>query len=282
MSVARWSAVVPARQWPREDAALGALGDALPEVITGSRPIAEVHRLDLALFVVFEEAALRVSGSLTRRAPSERALSFAAQQTVDEARHREIFCRRFDVSCAAAGLPAGDTRAILIPPLLRFIDLCYEVADSGRFAEGLTLMNLVLEGMAYPLYQYEVRYWRPLDPYLAGLIESAFADESRHVALGAALVREVLDGDPAGKARVERTLREARATMREVFAYYVRKFVGLFDAVARRHGALFAGAEVAPGRRIADTPYQDQIAIIQHSIDTEHARLLARAGLGED
>jgi hypothetical protein len=59
----------------------------------------------------------------------------------------------------------------------------------------------------------------------------------------------------------------------------VRKFVGLFDAVARRHGALFANAEFEPGRRLADTPYEEQIACIRHSIDTEHARLLARAGL---
>ena len=68
--------------------------------------------------------------------------------------------------------------------------------------------------------------------------------------------------------------------MGEVFDYYVRKFVGLFDAVARRHRTLFADAELEPGRRLADTPYEEQIASIRHSIDTEHARLLGRAGLG--
>ena len=47
------------------------------------------------------------------------------------------------------------------------------------------LTNLVLEGMAYPLYGYEERYWKPVDPYLARLIASAFADETRHVAFGA-------------------------------------------------------------------------------------------------
>ena len=67
--------------------------------------------------------------------------------------------------------------------------------------------------------------------------------------------------------------------MGDVFAYYVRKFVGLFDAVARRHGALFAAAEFEPGRRLVDTPYRDQIACIRHRIETEHARLLGRAGL---
>jgi len=38
-----------------------------------------VHRLDLCLFVVFEEAALRVSGALVRHAPTADALAFAAQ-----------------------------------------------------------------------------------------------------------------------------------------------------------------------------------------------------------
>ena len=59
----------------------------------------------------------------------------------------------------------------------------------------------------------------------------------------------------------------------------VRKFVGLFDAVARQQPELFAGAELVPGRLIADTPYEEQVAVIHASIDTEHGRLLARAGL---
>ena len=42
---------------------------------------------------------------------------------------------------------------------------------------------------------------------------------------------------------------------------------------------LFADAEAKPGRRIADTPYADQVAHILHCIDTEHSQLLAQAGL---
>jgi hypothetical protein len=49
--------------------------------------------------------------------------------------------------------------------------------------------------------------------------------------------------------------------------------------VARRHRYLFAGAVFQPGRLLADTPYEEQIAAIRHSIDVEHGRLLARAGL---
>ncbi len=279
-SISRWTSVVPARQWAREDEALDAMGAELPELILSSRPLAEVHRLDLALFVIFEEAALRVSGALTRRAPTTDALAFAAQQTLDEARHHEMFRRRLDVARASAGMDRAEALdAMLIPPLRTFLGRCYEVADTGSFLEAMTLMNLLLEGMAYPLYAYEERYWQPVDPFLARLVRSAFNDETRHTALGAAMVGSLVADDPVMRARVRRLCAEARGLLAEVFRYYVRKFVGLFDAVARRHPEIFVGAELAPGHRIAHTPYEEQIAMIHASIDREHGRLIARAGL---
>lgn len=277
-SIGGWTKRVPQLQWAREDAAQH--DDALPEVVVASRPLAEVHRLDLSLFVVFEEAALRVSGALTRRAPTVDALNFCAQQTIDEARHTEVFRRRYAQARAAAGLPPTQgLEGILIPPLKRFLDHCYEVADRGSFIEGLTLINLVLEGMAFSLYAYEERYWKPVDPWLARTVRHAFADESRHCAFGANLVAELLKDDPARRAQVAKLCREARTAMAEVFAYYVKKFVGIFDAVAKQHRDLFAGAELAPGKLISQTPYQEQVAMIHHSIDVEHARLIAKAGL---
>ncbi|MBM4255106.1 MAG: hypothetical protein FJ147_04325 [Deltaproteobacteria bacterium] len=279
-SISRWVDAVATRQWPREQASFLACGEAVPEVILSSRPLAEVHRLDLALFVVFEEAALRVSGALTRLAPTVEAMSFSAQQTLDEARHHELFRRRLELTSQALGLDgATATDAILIPPLRQFIDRCYEVADSGLFVEALTLMNLILEGMAYPLYSYEERYWQPLDPFLAQLIRSAFIDETRHVAFGTAIVQRLLHDVPEHRNRVITLCREARMVMNEIFRYYIRKFVGLFDAVARRHGEHFADIEIAPGQLIVDTPYQEQVSIIHSHIDTEHTRLLGRAGL---
>lgn len=277
-SIARWTRDVAARQWTRDNGDLAGIGDAIPECIATSRALAEVHRLDLCLFVVFEEAALRVSGALTRCAPNAESLAFSAQQTLDEARHHEMFARRLSASVGTFG---GSDRVqdIIVPPLQRFLDLCYEVTDRGTFVEGLVLMNLVLEGMAHPLYAYEQRYWRPADPYLTRLIASAFADETRHVALGAATVRDALEKDTSARARAQTLVREGRQIMSEVFDYYIRKFVGLFDAVARRHQTLFAHAEFEPGRLISETPYADQVNAIRFRIDEEHGRLLGRAGL---
>lgn len=279
-SIKHWVNKVPVRQWQKADQVLLQMGTTLPTAIAESRPLAEVHRLDLSLFVVFEEAALRISGALTRSAPNEDALNFSAQQTLDEARHREIFWQRLSDSCQASGqAQAVISEAILTPPLRRFLEHCYEVVDSGEFIEGLVLMNLVFEGMAYPLYAYEQRYWQPVDPYLAALVNSAFIDESRHVAYGAYIVNQLLQGDSARQAKVRKLCQEASLAMGEIFTYYIHKFVKLFDSVARLHQDLFATAEFAPGRLIATTPYQEQIAVIQASITQQHTELLARAGL---
>ncbi len=280
LSISRWLDSVVSDQWTREAHALELLGEELPELILSSPPLAEVHSLDLALFVVFEEASLRVSGALTRLSPSVDALNFSAQQTLDEARHHEVFRRRLDLASVASGQSlSAATEAILIPPLRRFIERCYEVADGGSFIDGMVLTNLVLEGMAHPLYSYEERYWKPLDPYLARLVRGAFVDETRHVAFGARVVRTLLRDDPARRTKAAALCAEARLAMGEVFGYYVREFVGLFDSVTRLHPEVFADAELAPGRLIRETPYEEQVAMIHASIDKEHARLIARAGL---
>jgi hypothetical protein len=280
LSISRWVDVVAAGQWTREGRALEAIGETVPDLILDSPPLAEVHCLDLALFVVFEEASLRVSGALTRLAPSLDALNFSAQQTLDEARHHEMFRDRLQAAAKAEGIETAEaTEAILIPPLRSFMDRCYEVADGGSFIEAMVLMNLVLEGMAHPLYSYEERYWKPLDPYLARLVRAAFTDETRHVAFGADVVRTLLRDDPDRRAKASALCAEARLAMDEIFTHYIHEFVGLFDAVARLHPDRFAGAEIAPGRLIAETPYDEQVALIHASIDREHSRLIARAGL---
>ena len=277
-SIDRWVSHVPRRQWLREEDRWREAGEAIPAIIVENRGLAEVHRLDLSLFVIFEEAALRVSGALTRSAPDAESLNFCAQQTLDEARHLEMFQQRLALADAAHGRHS-QARSVMSPPLARFIERCYEVVDRGDFVEGLVLMNLIFEGMAYPLYAYEERYWQPVDPFLASLVRSAFADESRHVGYGAGLVKAQLARDAAKRESVAALCAEATRAMAEVFDYYVRTFVSLFDAVARRHGGLFGDAEFSPGRTIAATPYEEQVRGIQASMNHEHAKLLARAGL---
>ena len=150
LSIERWTRDVAVRQWRRDDAALTEVGAALPEPIARERSLAEVHRLDLSLFVVFEEAALRVSGALVRRAPDAQAMAFAAQQTLDEARHHEMFARRLAASTGAWGRSAGG-EDILIPPLRKFL---------AQFQDILVILLLIPATVSAAVWLYEHRRHR--------------------------------------------------------------------------------------------------------------------------
>lgn len=269
--------------------------EAIPAAIISSRPLAEVHRLDLALFVAFEEASSRLSAAL---APSLPDCAPLAEQARDDARHHAAFRRRLALSLGAthhgrgadmetnllrllrgekAPAPAPLSpdevaQAVVIPPLRRFFQRCDATARGGSALDTVTLLNLVLKGTAAPLYAREVAYWRPVDPALADFASDAGADEARHVAHGMQLVRVAIN-DPARRASVAALFDEGRAVMREVSRYYVRKFVASFCAVARRAPEMFVGAELTPGRLLAETPEEEQATLILALIDAEHAAL---------
>jgi hypothetical protein len=248
---------------------------AVPDVIVGSRALAEAHSLDLALFVALEDASLRTARALTRRAPDRDVLDLATRQATDDARHHELFGARL----GAAPRRQDVTGAVLIPPLRRFLAQCHELAEAGSFVEALTLLDLVLKAMAGAVYANEVRSWEPVDPGLAGLIRAVADDEARHVARATHVVRARLGADPGRRARVAALCAAAHRTLQEVFRYYIRKLVGLFAAVAREYGGRCARAEVGPGRLLADAPAGGQVTAVRAASEAAYARTSAQAGL---
>lgn len=270
--------------------------EPVPPAVASSRALAELHRLDLALFVAFEEASLRLAGSLVRHAPGGAALAACARQAADDGRHLAAFRARLEQDLTAAagdraagvetdllrllqGQPAARpgplapeelAAAVVIAPFRHFLQTCTDHADAGRVVETVTLLNLVLKGLAAPLYRHEVRYWQPVDPTLAALAQTAAEHECRHVGTGLELVAGLVRADPAQRAAVLDQFDEGRQAMREVSDYYIRRFVASFAAIARRQPELFARAEVAPGRRLADTPEAEQRALVTAAVEASH------------
>src|SRR5258708_7827017 len=121
------------------------LDEAIPEVISNSRPLAEAHRLDLALFVAFEEESLRIAESLSRYAPNTDVLNFLADQAREDAHHLEQFRRRLDLTLAATTPDrASETEAMLL-----------RVLQGGKAAtEGLRRTEIVTAIVTPPLRRY--------------------------------------------------------------------------------------------------------------------------------
>jgi hypothetical protein len=267
---------------------------SVPDLIAASRPLAEAHRLELALFVAFEEAALSVCQSLRRHALTTEARRLAAGQADDEARHLDLFGERLEATLAArpdttealllrvlkGGVGASARRdvvaAVVIPPLRRFLNECQQTADAGAFVEALALFNLVLKGMAGAIYTYEVLYWRPADPGLADLIRAVAADEDRHVAEAALFLRTISED---AKRRIAVLCADAYGTLHEVFRHYIRKLVGLFHVIARLHDGLYSRVEFAPGLLLRDVSENEQAATLQAGSAAAYHRTLAQAGI---
>lgn len=265
---------------------------AIPEVIIRSRPLAEAHRLDLALFVVFEEASVRIAETLSRHEPPQPLLDLIARQVRDDSRHLALFARRLDETLAVPRRDPGQatealllrtlqgvkapaaaplhrdnvTKAVVIPPLRRYLDDCQRAADDGAVLNALVLHNLLLKGMACSLCVHEVRYWRSFDPHLADIIRAVETDECGHVERAIRIVRAALADDSARRHQIRELCAEGYARLQPVFRYYIRKFVELFGVVVRQQGMRFF--ETA----------EKEIAVIESACTARYADTMTKSG----
>src|SRR5205807_1582161 len=86
----------------------------LPDAISASRPLAEAHRLDLALFVVFEEWSVEVAQTLLPHTADADTRAFLTRQAEDDGRHLAAFRGRLDQTLAAKPSQADATQALLL------------------------------------------------------------------------------------------------------------------------------------------------------------------------
>ena len=167
----------------------------------------------LAAFYVAEQ---RVAATLTpyvSAAPKLEQRIFLTTQCVDETRHAVFFDRWFQEVVAAGD---GDLSRRLrssrqwvgpgFGPL--FDDYLEEVTqklradpgDRAHFAKSMAVYHLVIEGVLALTGQKFILAWARDNQILPGFragFTAVARDESRHVAFGARVIRDLLDEDPA-------------------------------------------------------------------------------------
>lgn len=254
-------------------------GAGIPEEIKEQSMLRQVYLMDLALFIAAERVATQVASGLVRLAPNEASLVFLASQTLDEARHFESFANRFE----ELGLPAEKRERLakdFISPAYRdFLDQLLETTDNGDFEAGIVGLNIILEGMAFPLYEYEMRYWQPFDPGLVDIIYGAFRDECRHVGFGEKFIAHRMKNDRGVRNRVQKKVNDMSLKMRDVFNEFLTAFVGFYDIAIQDYPERCNTVEIIPGRRFIDTGAEEQVRWLQHQITQGHKKRLARIGL---
>jgi hypothetical protein len=124
----------------------------------------------LSQFLHGEQGALLVAAQLVNAVPHTDAKFYAATQTMDEARHVEVFARYIE--------KLDEIRPIA-PSLKGILD---STLETGDWMKKLVGMQIVVEGLA--LYSFREMRNMTEEPLLKELLTYVARDESRHHAYG--------------------------------------------------------------------------------------------------
>jgi hypothetical protein len=144
--------------------------------------------LQLSQFLHGEQGALIVASQLVGGVPWMDAKYYAGTQTVDEARHVEVFARYLNEKLEWQWPINASLRELLDAT----------ISDS-RWDFKYLGMQIIIEGLA--MAAFGNLYQMAQEPLLKELLKYVMKDESRHVAFGVLSLRGYYDDLPAGERR---------------------------------------------------------------------------------
>jgi hypothetical protein len=241
--------------------------------------LGQIHKIDIAMFLTAERLSYQNISALVSAAPDEQSQMFLATQTLDEARHYEVFCRHLADFGVTPEQRERMMERVTTPAMRKFYDLICEQVDKRNFVTAMLSHNIILEGMAYPLYRYQRKYWSRLDPGLSQIIEGAFADEVHHVSFGEAIMRHHASGGEEQRNRLRALASDFHKLMTEVFEGVISHYIGLYQEAANNYMDIMGDIEIFPGRLMSTLSEEEQVRLLLLEVQNEHAARLARINL---
>lgn len=241
--------------------------------------VSEIYKIDIATFLTAERLSMTGISKLVSFAPDEASSVFLATQAADEARHFEIFCRRLADFGVSPERRNEMMARVTTPEMKKFYDLISEQVDRGDFAAAMLSHNIILEGMAYPVYRYEMAYWSVFDPQLSAMIKGAFADEVHHVAYGESLMRNYSRMGDKTRNTMAALAKDFRMLMTDVFNSTIDHYIGLYQLAADNYMDEIGNIQIFPGKRMCDVNEKEQAEILMNEVHVECEKRLERIGL---
>ncbi len=248
------------------------------EMITGNETLREDAIRTTVQLVVGERCALAASSGLINAAPDEPSKIFLATQTLDEARHVEIFTQRlFDLGVKKDELDSVIKRHAN-PHLVAFAEVLLEKVDKKDFIAGVVGQNLILEGMAFTVFEMLQAINASINPKFAQVLAGTIADERRHVGFGENCLGSLIAQHPERKADVERLQKEMTYHMLATFA----------DAFKQAQGAIAEGRKAMGddrehtewhGADLSYSPPEELEAVLGDTVLAEFKTRLSRVGI---
>ena len=197
--------------------------------------------------VVGERCALAASSGLINAAPDPGSKCFLATQTLDEARHVEVFTQRlFDLGVKKGELEDA-IKQYANPHLVKFAEVLLEKVDKKDFVSGVVGQNIVLEGMAFSVFEMMHAINNDVNPKFGHTLAGTIADERRHVGFGENRIGSLIKQFPEKRGEVERMQKDLSYFMLATFADAFRNTQTLDElqrlGVERSHGS-YQGADL--------------------------------------
>jgi hypothetical protein len=233
--------------------------------------------------VVGERCALAASSGLINLAPDHPSKRFLATQTLDEARHVEIFTQRLlDLGVKRSELE-GTIEHYANPHLVKFAEILLEKVDKGDFIAGVVGQNIVLEGMAFSVFEMMHASNQQLNPRFAHILSGTIADERRHVGFGENRIGSLIREHPEKKPEIETMQRDMSYHMLATFSRAFSENTDAYEEGRR----ISAESGAAPNAEARDwhgtnlttaTPEQLE-AVLADTVLKEFKVRLARIGI---
>ena len=229
--------------------------------------------------VVGERAALAASSGLINSAPDYASKRFLATQTLDEARHVEIFTQRlYDL-----GVKKDELEDVISqnanPNLVKFAEVLLEKVDKGDFIAGVVGQNIVLEGMAFSVFEMLQASNVDANPKFAQTLTGTIADERRHVGFGENRIGSLLVEHPEKKAEIEKMQKEMTYHMLATFTDSFRDSSSMDEARRLTKEAGDAKSHVWHGTDLSSANPDQMQSVLVNTVLGEFKTRLARIGL---
>ncbi len=221
-SVQNWLESCP--QGYLEDTEYGhGIGEKEPDVVLENPALREQAIRSTVQLVMGERCALAASSGLINLAPDQASKRFLATQTLDEARHVEIFTHRlYDLGVKKSELESTIER-YANPNLVKFAELLLEKVDKKDFVAGVVGQNVILEGMAFHVFEMMQAASEKTNPKFAHTLSGTIADERRHVGFGENRIGSLIRENPERKPDIERLQKEMSYYMLATFGEAFRQ-----------------------------------------------------------
>ena len=141
----------------------------------------ESFKSQLSQFMHGEQGAMLAAAKIVETVPWIDAKYYAATQTMDEARHTEVFAKYLDTKLG---------EAYTMTPFLE--DQVTDLLEDGRWDITYLGMQIVIESLALAVFGAMLRSVE--EPLLRKLLRYVMSDEARHVAFGILSLQEFYEG----------------------------------------------------------------------------------------